>query len=300
MKKIDKLHVLQIFLIILGTVLLSGNLSACSSSNAVQSSRGESLYDRIIRTGKIRCGYVVYSPGCLKDPNTGKLSGIGIDTLELVAKKLGLTVEWVEEVGWGTMLEGLQTGRYDMIATTIWTNANRARLVGFSKPLFYSPIFVYAKKGDNRFKDHLDLINSSSIKIATVDGETGQVIAEADFPKAKRLSLPQMSDISQDLLNVSTGKADVSFAEPLIAEKFLRNNPGAIQNIDPAHPVRVFPNCWMFNRGEFEFKSMIDTVLDEVINSGALDKIIDKYQEGPNLIYRVALPYRVPTASASK
>jgi polar amino acid transport system substrate-binding protein len=280
--------------LIVVAICLSVLLSACTSSSSVQTLKKESLYDRVVRTGKIRCAYVVYNPACLKDPNTGKLSGIGIDTLEMVAKKLGLTLEWVEEVGWGSMLEGLQTGRYDMIATTIWTNANRAKLVGFSKPLFYSPIFAYGRKGDNRFRNHLDLINSEKVKIATVDGETGQVIADADFPNAKRLSLPQMSDISQDLLNVATNKADVSFAEPCIAERYLRNNPGTIQNIDPDHPIRVFPNCWMFNRGEFEFKSMIDTVLDEVINSGALDKIIGKYEEGPNLIYKVALPYSQP------
>ncbi len=56
----------------------------------VTNSRGQSTYDRVIQSGKIRCGYIVYPPGCIKDPNTGKLSGIGIDTIELVAKKTGL------------------------------------------------------------------------------------------------------------------------------------------------------------------------------------------------------------------
>jgi hypothetical protein len=50
----------------------------------------------------------------------------------------------------------------------------------------------------------------------------------------------------------------------------------------------------MFNRGEFEFKAMLDTVLDEVINSGAMNKIISKYEHVPNEICRVALPYRLP------
>ena len=55
----------------------------------------------VIKSGKLRCGYVAYSPGCLKDPNTGELSGIGIDSIKMVAKNLGLQVEWAEEVGWG-------------------------------------------------------------------------------------------------------------------------------------------------------------------------------------------------------
>jgi ABC-type amino acid transport substrate-binding protein len=272
-------------------------LSACGNSQAVRGLQKESLYDRVIRTGKIRAGYVIYPPACVKDPNSGKLSGIGIEALELVCKKLGLTVEWTEEVGWGTMVEGLQTGRYDVVASLVWTNANRAKVAGFSKPLYYSPVFAYVKTGNSKFKNNFQLINSPETKITTIDGETGQVIAEADFPRAKRLSMPQMTDLSQLLLNVATGKADVAFAEPFIAYSYLKNNPGSLENVDPAHPVRMFPNCWMFNRGEFEFKSMIDTVLDEVINSGAMDKIVNKNLPEPNLVYRVALPYQIPTYS---
>jgi len=267
-------------------------LYACAMPTEHEHKAKESLYDRAIRTGKIRCAYVVYYPDCIKDPNTGKLSGIGIDAIELVAAKLGLTVDWTEEVGWGTMLEGLQTGRYDVIASLVWTNANRAKLMGFSKPLFYSPIFVYARCGDHKYKGHLDKLNSPEAKIATIDGETAQVIADADYPQSARLSMPQMTDYTQLLLNLATGKADVVFIEPIIADSYISSNPNSIENISSGKPIRVFPNCWMFNRGEAEFKAMLDTVIDEVINSGAMDKIISKYEKTPNQLYRVALPYQ--------
>jgi len=280
-------------LLILPMVLVIA--SCVSSSNSMQMVNKQSLYDRVIQTGKIRCAYAVFFPACMKDPNTGKLFGIGVETVELVAKKLGLQVEWTEEVGWGTMVEGLQTGRYDMIASPIWTNAHRAKRAAFSRPLYFSPVFVYVKKGDKRFAGHLERIDSPDVKIATIDGETAQVIAESDFPKAKRLSLPQMTDCSQMLLNVATGKADVTILEPAFTNQFIRHNPISIENICLEKPIRVFPNCWMFNRGEFEFKAMIDTVLDEVINSGAMDKIINKYEKFPNEVFRVALPYQLPT-----
>ena len=271
------------------------SLTSCvSKSSSVELLAKPSLYDRVIHSGKIRCAYAVYPPACLKDPNTGKLSGIGVEAIELVGKKLGVAIEWTEEVGWGSMIEGLQTGRYDMVASLVWTNANRAKLVNFSKPLYYSPLFVWVKKGDKRFVGHIDKINSPTVKIATVDGETAQVIADEDFPKAARLSLSQMTDLAQPLLNVATGKADASIAEPAVVNPYLRHNPGSVEAVSDGKPIRVFPNCWMFNRGESEFKAMIDTVLDEVINSGAMDKIIGKYEKAPGEIYRVALPYQVP------
>jgi len=270
-------------------------LTACShaGSSTVVSQR-ESLYDRVIRTGKIRCGYVVNFPGCIKDPNSGKLSGIGVDTLEMVASKLGLKAELTEEVGWGSMLEGLQTGRYDLVASPVWTNSNRARLVDFSAPLFYSPVYPYVKVGQKKISENLDNVNSHSVKIATIDGETGEVIAKNDFPEATKVSLTQLSDISQLLMTVVTRKADLAFAEPAVTIQFMKSNPGVVTVLDPAHPIRVFPNCWMFNRGEMEFKNMFDTVLAEVQNSGALEKILKKYEPAPNTLFRVALPYKMP------
>jgi len=269
-------------------------LSSCTSSvGSTQNTNRQSTYDRVINSGKIRCGYVIYPPGCIKDPNTGKLSGIGVESIELISNKLGLKVEWTEELGWGTMLEGLETGRYDMIATPVWTNANRAKKIVFSNPLFYSPVFVFARKGDDRFKNHWEKINTPKVTISTVDGGTVEVIAQADFPLATKISMPEMTDIAHQLLNVATGKADITFAESTIANGYMRSNPGTVESINPEKPIRVFASSWMFSRGEYEFKAMLDTVLDEIINSGSMDKIIDKYEKAPHEIYRLARPYRL-------
>ncbi|MBY0357040.1 MAG: transporter substrate-binding domain-containing protein [Candidatus Obscuribacterales bacterium] len=283
----------QMLLTLLSCVAIT--LSGCSNTAIKQTSTEGSVYDRVIKQGSIRCGYVIYNPGCLKDPNTGKLSGIGVETLELAAKNLGLKVEWTEEVGWGSMIEGLQTNRYDMVVTPVWTNANRARQIDFSKPLFFSPIFAYAKTGNKDIsgKD-IKAFNSPASTIATVDGETAEIIVREDFPQAKVVSLPQLSDISQMLLTVSSGKADITFVEPAVAAAFLKTNPGAIEPLKSSTPVRVFPNSWMFRRGQLEFKDMIDTALEQLINSGAVNKIISKYEPAPNTLYRVALPYQKP------
>lgn len=288
-----------VFLTALLSVITLIALSACNNSVVQRTNSEQSVYDRVMQQGKIRCGYVLYTPGCLKDPNTGKLSGIGIETLELVAKNLGLKVEWTEEVGWGSMIEGLQTNRYDMVATPVWTNANRAKQADFSKSLFYSPIFIYVKKGDKRLSgdNALQQLSSGKFTIATIDGETAEIIAREDFPTAKKVSLPQLSDLSQLLLTISTGKADVTFMEPASAAPFIAHNPGAVEVLKADKPIRIFPNCWMFKRNQMEFKDMIDTALEQLINSGAVDKIIRKNEPAPNTLYRDALPYAVPAGA---
>jgi len=263
----------------------------CTNTPIQRVDNVSSVYDRVMRSGTIRCGYAVYNPGCLKDPTTGKMSGIGVDTLNLVAKNLGLQVEWTEEVGWGTMIEGLQTNRYDMIVTPVWATSDRARVVDFSKPLFYSPVFAYVKSGNKTFTaNNMQSLNSPKYSIATIDGATAEIIAQEDFPLVKRVSLPQLTEFGQLLLTVSSGKADVTFTEPADAAAFMKNNPSTIEKI--GRPVRVFPNCWIFRRGQREFKDMIDTALEQLINSGAEDKIIRKYEPAPNALYRDAIPYQ--------
>lgn len=281
-------------LILMPLLCVTFFLSGCSSTSIKATSQEESVYDRVMRTGKIRCGYTIDPPGCLKDPNSGKLSGIGVDAIELVGKNLGLQVEWTEEVDWGTMIEGLQTNRYDLIATPIWPNSTRARVVDFSNPMYFSPIFAYARAGDRRFQSRdLRQVDSSKFTIASIDGATPEVIAREDFPNAKLVSMPQHCQISQMLLTVSAGKADVTFVEPAVAAAFRVHNAGSIEKISTEQPVRIFPNCWAFKRGQIEFKSMIDTVLNQFLDNGSVDRLVAKYEPAPNTLFRVAAPYQL-------
>src|SRR6266404_562575 len=252
----------------------------------------ESTYSRVIKAGKIRCAYVIYPPGMMKDPNTGKLSGIAVETIEQVGKNLGLGIDWTEEVGWGSMIEGLDTNRYDLVVSGIWPNSSRAKLVDFSEPLYYSGIGVYVRQNDNRFASDIKPLNAQGIKLTTIDGEMSDIIARNQFPNAERVSLPQLSDNSQMLLNVAQGRADATFVEPYIGDQFLKNNPGTVKNVVDQKHIRVFGNTVMFRRGQMEFKTMLNTAIEELINSGFVDGIVDKYETFPGAFYRRAYPYR--------
>jgi len=252
----------------------------------------ESLHDRVLRTGKIKAGYMDWYPFLIKDPNTKKVTGIGVEALELATRRLGVKLELSEEVSWGTMIEGLRTNRYDILACPVWANSTRARVADFSRPICYSPVCAFSKYGDKRLDSSLKGVAQGKYKIATTDGEMAEIIAKTDFPKAPRLSLPQSNPISDLLLSVATGKADLTFTEPPYAAEFLKHNPKSVQNITPKNPLRVFPTVYMFKSGEGEFKAMLNVALDEIANSGELEKIIAKYEIYPKAYYRCATPYQ--------
>ncbi len=262
-------------------------------SGATAATSQPDLLTSVMAKGEIRVGYVVYPPQLIKDPNTGKLSGIFYDALETAGKNLDLKIVWAEEVGWGTMIEGLAAGRYDMVGSPVWPNSARAKKVDFTIPLSYSGVGVYTRAGDMRFQD-LKTINSKDITIATLDSEMSSFIAKSSFPQAKTFSLAQDAQSSQLLLNVKTGKADVTFAETAIGEEFLANNPGSIQNITTKNPIRSFGNTMLVPKNQEGFKVMINTALEELINSGQIDVYTKTYEQHKGSFYPVAKPYTSP------
>lgn len=282
----------KLSLLILGVFLHQG----CNKSEKVANETVEatpSVYSRVLKAGKIRAAYTIYPPGCIKD-STGKIAGVFIETLEKAAENLDLKVEWTEEVGWATQIEGLETNRYDMIGSSVWANPKRAKLTTLSMPLYFSPIHIYVRSKDNRYNNVKDwsILNNESVRIATIDGGTGEVIAKNSYPKAQRVGLPQLTDFSQSFLDVVHNKADIVFMEPFHANKFLASNPATIKSVSEQTPLRVFGNCYMFKRDEPEFEHMINVVLQDLMNSGYIESLIQKYEKYPNSYYRVAKPYQ--------
>ena len=275
-----------------------------ASCNRTQQSTGisESTYDRVMRTKTLRVAWLTYPPAAMKDTTTGQMSGTFVETLNRMASNLGLKIEWMDgETPWGQQIEGLNENRYDIVGSPVWANPTRGQLATLSRPAYYSGIGIYVRQNDNRFPNdwavggvsqRMNLINRPEIRIATIDGETGDLIARTQFPKAQRVALPQNADIAEMFLNVANGKADIAFAEPYFATLYLKNNPSKIRNIAESSPIRVLGNVFMMRRNEPQMKQMIDTALEDLLNSGYIDTLLDKYEPAPGLFYRDALPYR--------
>lgn len=102
--------------VVASSLVLIGTQGCNTQSTGQTPPKQETVYERIIKTGKIRAGYITYPPAAIKDAS-GKMTGIFVETLERAAQNLGLTVQWTEEVGWGDQIAGLEADRYDIIGS---------------------------------------------------------------------------------------------------------------------------------------------------------------------------------------
>jgi len=234
-----------------------------------------SVSDQVINSGVLKIGYIIYPPLLEKDPTTGQLSGVSYDLVEAAAKNLGLKTDWVEEVGWGTAIQGLQDNRYDIVGTEMWPNSARAREAVFSTAPMNSTIYPYVRTGDTRF-NNLANINSSNVTIGVLDGEMAQFIAAEDYPNAKTDVLPQLDSYGQVFQDLLSKKADIVFVEPSVADDFLKTNPGAIERVN-VPPIRTLGNSFAFARGQDSMVDMWNIAMNELITNGTVAQTLQKY-----------------------
>ncbi len=137
------------------------------------------VMDRINKSQTIRCGFVSYSPGSMKDTATGKMAGYNVDIIEEAARRMGLKVEWAHETNWPTIATDLQTNKFDVACAAYWMNPKSSLQMLSSDPVFYQPLFFAVRADDTRFDKTLPK----------------SMIPPSVFPCWKGMALPKSSRI---------------------------------------------------------------------------------------------------------
>ena len=67
---------------------------------------------------------------------------------------------WGEETSFGPHVEGLKTGRFDMMCAGDWPSAARGQYIDYPDPI------LYVRADDHRFDGHPEALDDPSVKIA--------------------------------------------------------------------------------------------------------------------------------------
>ena len=250
----------------------------------------ESVYELVIRTGTLRCGYFEEAPFTIVDPNTGKKSGIAVDLVEKIASELGLKVEWTSEINFGMLTEDLKMGRYDAVCASLFA-LPRAGRIDYTMPYTYVPVYGFTQKGRTEFDNKLDQLDWTKVSIAGIDGEGITSVLQKKYPQAKFVILPQTSQIADMLTNVVDKKADIGFVLPTVFKSFDANNPNMLQKIATDAPFHVFNVTFGMKPDEPAFKDMLDNMIRILSTNGYMDELFKKY-DPDGLLFRPATFYK--------
>lgn len=249
----------------------------------------DSAYDRVMRTGTVRCGYLPWAPYWDKDVKTGSLRGINKDTFDKVFTLLNLKVEYVE-VTLGYQVNDLKNGKVDAICGDGPWIISTAMHVDFGQAYVYQPVYVYVRADNKTLKTESDLDNRA-VTFAGIDGDLSSDLKNFRFPNARLNTLINLSDPAALLMEVVSGKADAVIIDSVAAEKIVENNPGKLKRILDGKPLAVYPNAFSVAKGEDRLLRALNEGVAAVLNTGMMDEVLEKWDPHQNLL-PIAAPYQ--------
>jgi len=158
-------------------------------------------WDDIQKAKKIRIAIDLGVPPYGMTDDKMAPSGSDVDTAKALAKDWGLEFELVPTTG-ATRIPALQTGKADLVISTLSITADRAKVIDFSLP-YADHLSVVAALKTLPIKDMADL---NGKKVAVVRGTT----QDSDLTQqAKGAQLVRYEDDATMALAVASGQADI-------------------------------------------------------------------------------------------
>lgn len=286
MKQIVKYFIL---LILLGAV---GFLFMERGSRDTVAPQKETAFERVIRTGVIRCGYYVFPPVLSIDANTKKFSGFSVEFMERMTSRMGLKVEWTEEVTFGNWIPALQAKRFDAVCTPMWPDLPMYKVASFTEPMFYSGLSPLVRVDDTRFKNDLARLNQPDVTLLTQEGNMSDRVARDAFPNAKFYVIAAGADGAQYFQSVMSKKADAVLTDRNGLYQFGKENGNVLRLVAPDKPVKLQSFPLVVGREEVLLKDLFDQSIRAMNNNGDIDRILRKYEPEPGKTYlRVLQPF---------
>lgn len=147
-----------------------------------------------------------------------KLSGFEVEVAELVARKMGLAVEW-KALGFDALLAGLRQDRWDLVIASHGVTEERARAVTFTAPHYCSGGAIVAL--DPAIRTVADLNG----KLVSVQTGTTYLENVRKLPGVKEVkNFPQDTDARSALVS---RRVDAWVTDKFVASIAIAAHPGA-------------------------------------------------------------------------
>lgn len=201
------------------------------------------------------------------------IEGFDADLGKALADALGMKANLVN-VTFDNIIPGIQDGKYDMGLSSFTDTKDREKVVDFVD-YFKAGEAFYVKAGSG--KTFTDLASLCGANVAVENGTTEQADAQKQArkcPSDKKLTVLTFSDQNQVNLAVSTGRADVGFADSQVAGYIVQQSNGQFELT--GHPFEVAPYGIALPKGNGMAKA-VEAAVQELISNGTYQQLLKKW-----------------------
>ena len=212
---------------------------------------------------------LAYPPFETKDEN-GNPSGISVDFSKAFGEYLGKEVV-IENISWDGLIPALQTGKVDMVISSMTITEKREETVDFSDPYANAMLALLTNVDSN--VETIDDLNAEGMKIAVKTGSTGYLYAQEHLNKAEIIALP---DESACVTEVSQGKADGFIYDQLtIYRNWMENQDTTKAIFIPFQDVEKWGVA--VQEGNDELREQLNEFIKKYTEEGGFDELSEKY-----------------------
>ena len=242
------------------------------ASDASNASNASDTSDTTEKETLVMATNATFPPYELKEGDS--FAGIDVEIAGKIAEKLGMTLE-IKDVEFGSIIGGVQTGKFDIGMAGMTVTDERLKSVNFSDS-YATGIQVVIVKSDSAIKSLDDLKGDGSMKFGVQQDTTGDIYASdtvenGGYGKDNVVRYKTGADAVQAL---KTGKVDAVIIDNEPAKNFVKANEGlSILNGDWVKENYAIAIA----KDNTELLEKVNGALKELIADGTVKAIIDKY-----------------------
>ncbi len=211
-----------------------------------------------------------YPPFEMSD-TSGKPTGFSVDMAYDLGRFLGREVE-IYNTAWVGLIPALQTGKVDVVISSMSITPEREEVINFSDPYVYSglALLIHEKSAVQSYRD----LQDSDVKVAVKVGTIGETVARKLLDSSQ---IEVFQQVSVAVLEVSQGRVDAFLYDPLTVFENQKNHPDTTRYNLEAIPGSYGAWGVAVKEGNKYLLDQVNEFIALYRESGGFDRLSDTY-----------------------
>lgn len=221
---------------------------------------------------------LAYPPFETTDPE-GNPMGISVDLATALGEYLDRPVR-IENTSWGGLIPALQSGKIDIILSSMTIREDRLEQIDFSDP--YANAYLALLVNQSSAVQSAEDLNDPERVLAVKTGTTGHLVAMDLFPQA---TLNVFDNENACVLEVVQGKADAFIYDQLTIYKNWKLNEATTRPI--LEPFQDAPEQWGIGvkKGNDALTEQLNAFIKEFKENGGFDDLKEKHLTEQKILF---------------
>lgn len=197
-----------------------------------------------------------------------KPAGSDVETAQLLAKDLGVALEFVPVTG-ASRIPSLLTGKSDIVVSSFSVSEERKKVIDFSAPYGELQTIIAAPAAMN-IKSYADLAGK---RVVVTRGTTADQALTANVKDAQ---IVRFDDDATLITAVVSGQADIAGTTPTMVPAINSKNPG--KALEVKFVMKTFPYAIGLRKGDDALREWLNGWVQANLKNGKLGEIYKKHQ----------------------